>query len=510
MKIEHFGSAFFVENKENVRSDYGDIEALAESILTIGLVIPVIGYMDKENVCLIAGHRRLAAINLLISSKKVDSFEVPTVVIPKKDVGKKHIIAAVENITRQNLTPIELLKQVKFLTDKKIDVKKQAILLGFSETTANQLNALAKHGTKNMLAAIEGGKISIHGAIELIRIGDKKTIDDVLERSLVRYDSILTPSLVQKCIAQFGRKIKLAPFDISSCKRCNKRTSNQTAMFNEQIDDFCLDSKCWQEKCLGVKQELELVYRECGIKLTEKRPDMYNEKTIARMVNEITLCKDCAKRTVYVGTDGERIELCNDLNCLFAKTGNKILQETKVVDNSKKNKIRVEKYLKVEMAERLFDKVTFTPTSGYSILELLAFSIGTFRKIDFDVNEMITKVDETIETALKKDFVKLKINECFAIWNNIVKDDFVNEQLLKKEFFAIFDKQSLLDMIFETKLFHGFISVMSGFKVEGDKLFVDGSTHGIIDALLFELDAARGSKKGVNLPAILKEYSNEN
>lgn len=86
---------------KRLREDYGDIDALAKSIETLGLFHPLV--VDEENR-LLAGHRRLKALRLL----KRDVAPVRRLSDLSRDERK--LVELEENLRRKDLTPFERSK----------------------------------------------------------------------------------------------------------------------------------------------------------------------------------------------------------------------------------------------------------------------------------------------------------------------------------------------------------------------------------------------------------------
>ena len=79
---------------DRYRKDMGDVESLAESIKTVGQLIPI---MVTEDLILIAGERRLRAHNL-IGKKTING-----IIETRKDISNK-IIEILENLERKDFT----------------------------------------------------------------------------------------------------------------------------------------------------------------------------------------------------------------------------------------------------------------------------------------------------------------------------------------------------------------------------------------------------------------------
>jgi ParB family chromosome partitioning protein len=85
----------------NVRENLGDLEDLAESIVAVGLLQPIVARRHGEQLIIVAGHRRYAAI------ARLGWASVPVIV--RADMAPDEVLAAmiIENSQRADLDPIE-------------------------------------------------------------------------------------------------------------------------------------------------------------------------------------------------------------------------------------------------------------------------------------------------------------------------------------------------------------------------------------------------------------------
>ncbi len=84
----------------NPRRALDDIDELAASIRTYGLLQPVVVRKKGKKYELIAGHRRVAAV------QSIDWSEVPAVV-REESAERAYLLTLVENLQRDDLTPRE-------------------------------------------------------------------------------------------------------------------------------------------------------------------------------------------------------------------------------------------------------------------------------------------------------------------------------------------------------------------------------------------------------------------
>lgn len=167
---------------DNVRRDLGDVEGLARSIATVGLLNPVTVRMvpisDEEGEGdlgvrfeLVAGHRRVAAL------RRLGEIEVPYVLIQAEgegvspsDRGHRLAVQLIENLQREDLGPMEEARALGELVELVGSQKAAAAAIG--KSTAH----VSKRLTLLRLAepAVELlGRMPIEDVVDLARLDPK-------------------------------------------------------------------------------------------------------------------------------------------------------------------------------------------------------------------------------------------------------------------------------------------------------------------------------------------------
>src|SRR6266508_2344129 len=101
-------SSISVEPSTNPRRRLRDIDELAASIRDYGLLQPLVVRRDKSGAySLIAGHRRLAALQQLGEESGSDAWSQVPVVIREEDPDQAYVLTLVENLHREDLTAAE-------------------------------------------------------------------------------------------------------------------------------------------------------------------------------------------------------------------------------------------------------------------------------------------------------------------------------------------------------------------------------------------------------------------
>ena len=147
-----------------------EIEGLAETIISIGLIEPIVlRKINQNNYELIAGERRYRAV------KKIGFKKIPAII---KEANELQAIemGIIENIQREGLNPIEEAQAYENwieLTKQKIDVLAKKI--GKNRSTVKNLIRLLKLPAE-VRELIEKKQIAVGQARPLLAIGDKKKL----------------------------------------------------------------------------------------------------------------------------------------------------------------------------------------------------------------------------------------------------------------------------------------------------------------------------------------------
>jgi len=149
----------------NHRQDLGDLNGLAESIRTIGLVQPItVRQRDAGGYELVAGQRRLAAARLAGLSS------LPAVVRGYADVESRKAMA-VENLNRKDLEPLEAAAAYQELLDLGIRNDEVAALAGTSAQQVSDHTSLLSLPRK-VRRELASGAIDYATALLLTQLAD--------------------------------------------------------------------------------------------------------------------------------------------------------------------------------------------------------------------------------------------------------------------------------------------------------------------------------------------------
>lgn len=130
---------------DRMRTDYGDIDSLAESLRQYGLLSPILLTRNEHGYLLVAGGRRLAA------AKKLGWTEIQYVERAEVDEELYRELELVENVDRQAMNWVEMVKtfaaayQRKALHDHEFNHRLAGRLFGKSQASVSMLMTVAKY-----------------------------------------------------------------------------------------------------------------------------------------------------------------------------------------------------------------------------------------------------------------------------------------------------------------------------------------------------------------------------
>lgn len=158
-----------------IRFDEEKLEELAESIGKYGVIQPIVVRPVSNKYEIIAGERRYKA------SKLANKFTIPAIIVNLSDKDSEEI-ALLENIQRQQLSPIEEAVSYKRILDMGYITQEQlAKKLGKSQSTiANKIRLL--NLDDEVQSYLLNNKISERHARSLLRIPDKEKQVAMLHR----------------------------------------------------------------------------------------------------------------------------------------------------------------------------------------------------------------------------------------------------------------------------------------------------------------------------------------
>jgi ParB family chromosome partitioning protein len=159
----------------NVREDeMTDVIALANSIVEVGLIQPLTVNEDLE---VITGHRRLAAVRHAVTTKALPKdYQVPVVTNGELSEVDRTSVQLVENIQRMDLTPFEEADAFTELRESGVPQKDIAKAVSVSQAHVSRRIKLAE-SLPFIREAVEAAKISPEAAlitVDTMALADEK------------------------------------------------------------------------------------------------------------------------------------------------------------------------------------------------------------------------------------------------------------------------------------------------------------------------------------------------
>lgn len=183
----------------NLRQDFGEIEELASSIESQGLITPIVVDILKDGTILLkSGERRYRAIAMLRARSKElkTKFEFVPALINNRDMDEKgRLISELNSNSGKPFTALEEAEGYKILRDQyEMDLKTIGRAVGHSASYVEQRLLLADEGIE-IKKAVESGAISATAVVQMNR--EEK-------------DPIKRKEKVEKAVSE-GKKVKVTP-----------------------------------------------------------------------------------------------------------------------------------------------------------------------------------------------------------------------------------------------------------------------------------------------------------
>lgn len=265
----------------NVRSKLGDLDELAASLSSQGMLEPVTVRRKGTRLELVFGFRRLRA------AKLAKLAEVPTLVRELTD-DEVLEVQLCENRNRLDMDPIDEALGYRQLIAHGRTTSEIADKMGCPPSYIAKRLKLCSLSDK-AIDALHNEKISLGVALLIARLPTTELQDKALEEVSPDYNS--TPMSVAEAKDTIEREVMrdltLAPFDrvsldlvatAGSCNACPKRTGAQAELFGDGTSpDLCTDPGCFRGK---LDAHWALVQREAKAKGLEVLPKAKAEAAI--------------------------------------------------------------------------------------------------------------------------------------------------------------------------------------------------------------------------------------
>lgn len=172
-------------NDDNFYS-ISDIELLANDIEREGLMHNLVVSKSGSKYILKSGHRRLAAIKLLIEEKRFKSTKIPCYVCGEKTEAETQFDLIMLNATQRKYTDAETMSEYEHLSKTLKALKDEgkglsgrirdniATLLGVSNGQVGKLDNIKNNAADEVKEAVKNGEMSISTANEVAKLAPEK------------------------------------------------------------------------------------------------------------------------------------------------------------------------------------------------------------------------------------------------------------------------------------------------------------------------------------------------
>jgi ParB family transcriptional regulator, chromosome partitioning protein len=239
------------DNKLNPRLEIGDTSDLRKSIIQQGLIQPVRVRPVNNKFELVAGHRRILAINDAINKGELPkNYKVPAIIEVLDDAQTMQMMFA-ENLMRADLSDYEQAKSFKDYLDKFNDPK---TLEDLSEKTGINIQYIRRRAKifdlpDAVIDLWKADKLSYGHLEQLMRIDPEQVVETA--QQTVKYG--WTVKYLKDEVERSRAILNNALFDIKAagCNTCQFSTKVQKSLFG---DDFkmakvtCTNPKCYYGK----------------------------------------------------------------------------------------------------------------------------------------------------------------------------------------------------------------------------------------------------------------------
>lgn len=275
------------------------VRELAESIRATGLLQPVIcrpaddGKGKGESAKGKGGKRYelLAGARRFLAHELIGAGEIMAIV---RDLDDKTAIevTVLENLQRENLTPLEEARGIRALLDSGQDARTIAAEIGKSPAFVAR-RAHLMNLAPELLKRLDDPEDALFGLpaahLEIVARFDHKTQVEFVETADFGYFKHEPAGELEQEAARFTAELKKAAFDTAdedlvsaagSCRLCLKRSSVNPLLWDMGDDqaeikkaDKCLDAACWKAKEAAHLERREAALRRDHPKLVKVVPD---------------------------------------------------------------------------------------------------------------------------------------------------------------------------------------------------------------------------------------------
>ena len=235
------------------------LNELVASVADCGVLVPIVVRVVDGMFEVVCGHRRVEAC------RRLGLTDVQAVIHEDLDDEQAQLVALVENVQREDLTPMDEAIAYRAMIKTGMSIDEVAAKASRSKSAVYQRLKLLDL-SQEMQAAVADGRVTLTAAAMIASIPDDKMQREaeklMFEELEYLQGACATGASVREMLARdFSANLKKAPFDTADatlhdergpCGECPHRTGNQADLFGgalaEDSPDMCTDPACFHAK----------------------------------------------------------------------------------------------------------------------------------------------------------------------------------------------------------------------------------------------------------------------
>lgn len=242
----------------------GKYKSIKESIALHGvqqaiLVRPVSGDPDHDYEVVAGNTRHTASLEIGLDS-------IPAMIREMTD-AQARVAAAIENMQRSDLTPVEEAKHAQVvLADMGNDHEAVCLALDWSRTKLNS-RILLSHCNEDVAEALVQDRIKIGHAELLAGVAQDKQ-SGILAKIIERGMSVIE---ARDRLFALSRDLTKAKFDTADCQNCPNNSATSRDLFDTSLEgSMCQNASCWDAKASAlIEVKLIDAQKEYGVVHTD-------------------------------------------------------------------------------------------------------------------------------------------------------------------------------------------------------------------------------------------------
>lgn len=225
--------------------DQGDVKSLANSIIQVGMLQPILlRGIEGGKYEVVDGRRRFAAC-LSLGWKTLAQQDYTLA----PEAGDAQVMAHVANVERKDLTPAEEVRQLAALAETH-SVERLAEMFGRTPgwiARRIRIKTLIPEWMKVMDDPEHSGAWPLDKLALIARQSE-----DTQKSLLYLYPELHSVKHIEQAIAKLNHRISAAHFDTAGCANCPNNTATASLLFDDCAERAtCTDQTCWIKKSVA-------------------------------------------------------------------------------------------------------------------------------------------------------------------------------------------------------------------------------------------------------------------